>query len=129
MWDGRVELRGVDWVGCVSTEAEQTDEQLFQEISKVGLLRGRGMCHSGWGGLNHPHAVSSSVFSQRPGFDNGKHYKAIVCLRLATVEFPHLEGDNFKLSMCISLCFTPQQANVICIVYAVNNKKSIEKVS
>ena len=48
MWDGRVELRGVDWVGCVSTEAEQTDEQLFQEISKVGLLRAEG-CATGGG--------------------------------------------------------------------------------
>lgn len=29
----------------------------------------------------------------------------------------------------MSVCRSPLQANVICIVYSVNNKKSIEKVS
>ena len=43
-----VELCGVDWVCRLSTEAEQTDEQLFQEISKVGLLPSDVPFGAGW---------------------------------------------------------------------------------
>lgn len=64
-------------------EAEQTDEQLFQEISKVGP-----------------------------------------CVTLPWRNAELAQGANECLPLSPLL-----QANVICIVYSVNNKKSIEKVS
>lgn len=60
------------------TEAEQTDEQLNQEISKVSFT-------------NHNRMIKIKII----------------------------------IEMIYTFLF---QANVICIVYSVNNKKSIEKV-
>lgn len=71
-----------------SAEAEQTDEQLYQEITKVGVL--------------------SFVLVLSGHACSGFH---VWCNGTAN-------------------CFLcPLQANVICIVYSVNNKKSIEKVT
>ncbi|TUC02891.1 Mitochondrial Rho GTPase 1-A [Bagarius yarrelli] len=64
------------------SEAEQTDEQLQQEILKVIIT---------W--------KDTPIFKPPP-----------------------MDGD--QIDMCVSL-----QANVICVVYAVNNRKSLEKVS
>lgn len=70
-------------LSCFPTEAEQSEEQLYQEISKVGIIKSIDLMF----------------------------------------ELNFVFGSRYILCLYIIL-----QANVICIVYSVNNKKSIEKV-
>uniref|UniRef100_A0AAQ5Y8C6 Mitochondrial Rho GTPase n=1 Tax=Amphiprion ocellaris TaxID=80972 RepID=A0AAQ5Y8C6_AMPOC len=116
---------------------------LHARINCTALVR---QCTSGYAKINKKKIVTESSL----GFSTAKVGKTSLIMSLVSEEFPdvvpyraeeitipadvtpervptHIVDYSGTFKCCLCCCLP--QANVICIVYSVNNKKSIEKVS